>query len=66
MPNTPKHDTVIDAYPTDYYLLEYDAHGDSLQTIPKDVLHRRPLGRLTSDELPVLDRALRHALGILS
>jgi mRNA interferase MazF len=40
------------------------ANCDSLQTIPKDLLRRRPLGRLTSDELPALDRALRYALGI--
>lgn len=42
------------------------ANCDSLQTIPKDVLRPRPLGRLASSELPVLDRALRYALGILS
>jgi mRNA interferase MazF len=40
------------------------ANCDSLQTIPKDVLRPRPLGRLTTDELPALDRALRYALGI--
>jgi mRNA interferase MazF len=40
------------------------ANCDSLQTIPKDALRRRPLGRLTADELPVLDRALRFSLGI--
>ena len=40
------------------------ASCDSLQTIPKDLLRKRPLGRLTSDELPALDRALRFALGI--
>jgi mRNA interferase MazF len=39
------------------------ANCDSLQTIPKDAL-RRPLGGLTSDELPALDRALRFSLGI--
>jgi mRNA interferase MazF len=37
---------------------------DSLQTIPKDALRRRPVGRLSTDELPSLDRALRYALGI--
>ena len=40
------------------------ANCDSLQTIPKDVLRRRRLGRLSTDELPALDRALRFALGI--
>ena len=40
------------------------ANCDSLQTIPKDALRRRPLGRLGPDELPALDRALRFALGI--
>jgi mRNA interferase MazF len=40
------------------------ANCDSLQTIPKHLLRRRPLGRLTTDELPALDRALRYALGI--
>jgi mRNA interferase MazF len=40
------------------------ANCDSLQTIPKDLLRRRPLGRLTAGELPALDRALRFALGI--
>jgi mRNA interferase MazF len=40
------------------------ANCDSLQTIPKDALRRRPLGRLTNDEMPELDRALRFALGI--
>ena len=40
------------------------ANCDSLQTIPKDALRRRPLGRLRTDELPALDRALRFALGI--
>ena len=40
------------------------ANCDSLQTIPKSALRRRPLGRLTADELPVLDRALRFSLGI--
>jgi mRNA interferase MazF len=40
------------------------ANCDSLQTISKSALHRKPLGFLTVDELPVLDRALRFALGI--
>ena len=40
------------------------ANCDSLQTIPKDALRRRPIGTLRSDELPVLDEALRFALGI--
>lgn len=40
------------------------ANCDSLQTIPKDVLRRSPLGSLGADELPGLDRALRFALGI--
>ena len=40
------------------------ANCDSLQTIPKDSLRRRPVGRLGTDELPALDRALRYALGI--
>jgi mRNA-degrading endonuclease toxin of MazEF toxin-antitoxin module len=40
------------------------ANCDSLQTIPKEALRRRPLGRLSTDELPALDRALRFALGI--
>ena len=40
------------------------ANCDSLRTIPKDALHRRPLGRLSAEELPALDRALRFALGI--
>ena len=39
---------------------------DSLQTIPKDALSARPIGSLTPEELPVLDRALRYALGIRS
>ncbi len=39
------------------------ANCDSLQTIPKAALRRR-LGRLTTDEMPELDRALRFALGI--
>ena len=40
------------------------ANCDSLQTIPRDALHRRAVGRLDADELPTLDRALRFALGI--
>ena len=40
------------------------ANCDSLQTIPKESLRPRPIGRLRTDELPVLDRALRYALGI--
>ena len=40
------------------------ANCDALQTIPKNSLRSRPLGRLTSDELPVLDGALRFSLGI--
>ena len=40
------------------------ANCDSLQTIPKDVLGRRAIGTLSTDELPALDRALRFALGI--
>jgi mRNA interferase MazF len=40
------------------------ANCDSLQTIPKDAVRRRPLGRLSADERPALDRALRFALGI--
>ncbi len=40
------------------------ANCDSLQTIPKDALRKRPLGRLATDELPALDRALRFSLGI--
>jgi mRNA interferase MazF len=42
------------------------ANCDSLQTIPKDVLRPRAIGRLATDELPALDRALRYALGIRS
>jgi mRNA interferase MazF len=40
------------------------ANCDSLQTIPKHALRRRPVGRLGAGELPALDRALRFALGI--
>jgi len=42
------------------------ASCDSLQTIPKDVLRPRPVGRLRADQLPALDRALRYALGIIA
>ncbi len=40
------------------------ANCDSLMTIPKEALRRRILGVLSPEELPVLDRALRYALGI--
>lgn len=40
------------------------ANCDSLQTIPKNAVGKGPIGRLTADELPELDRALRFALGI--
>jgi mRNA interferase MazF len=40
------------------------ASCDSLQTIPKALLGSRPVGTLTTDELPTLDRALRFALDI--
>jgi mRNA interferase MazF len=40
------------------------ANCDSLQTIPRSALRRKPVGALTVDELPELDRALRFALGI--
>jgi mRNA interferase MazF len=40
------------------------ANCDSLQTIPRSSLHRKPIGALTVGELPQLDRALRFALGI--
>ena len=40
------------------------ANCDSLQTVPKDALRRRPLGRLGPDDIHALDRALRSALGI--
>jgi mRNA interferase MazF len=40
------------------------ANCDSLQTIPKHALRRRPIGHLEPEELLVLDRALRFALGI--
>lgn len=40
------------------------ANCDSLQTIPKQALLPRCLGRLDASELPVLDRALSWALGI--
>jgi mRNA interferase MazF len=42
------------------------ANCDSLQTIPKESLRRKSIGRLAPDELPALDRALRFALGIKS
>jgi mRNA interferase MazF len=42
------------------------ANCDSLQTIPKSTLGRRPMGRLAVRELLVLDRALCYALGIRS
>lgn len=42
------------------------ANCDSLQTVPKAALRGRAVGRLTTDELPELDRALRYALGIKS
>jgi mRNA interferase MazF len=40
------------------------ANCDSLQTIPKEALRPRLLGRLAAGELPALDRALRFSLGI--
>jgi mRNA interferase MazF len=40
------------------------ANCDTLQTIPKTMLGRRPIGSLSPRELPELDRALRYALGI--
>jgi mRNA interferase MazF len=40
------------------------ANCDSLQTIPKSALRSRPIGGLSVDELPELDRALRFAFGI--
>jgi mRNA interferase MazF len=40
------------------------ASCDSLQTIPRELLGSRPIGSLSSAELPALDRALRFALGI--
>lgn len=40
------------------------ANCDTLQTIPKASLGRRPMGRLAVPELPALDRSLRYALGI--
>lgn len=42
------------------------ANCDSLQTIPKASLSRRPIGQLAVRELLALDRALRYALGIRS
>ena len=40
------------------------ANCDSLQTIPKELLRPRAVGRLRTEEMPLLDRALRYALGI--
>jgi len=40
------------------------ASCDSLQTIPKELLGPRPIGSLSTGELPALDRALRFGLGI--
>lgn len=40
------------------------ANCDSLHTIPKASLSRRPMGRLAMREMLGLDRALRFALGI--
>lgn len=40
------------------------ASCDSLQTIPKDALRPRRVGRLRPDDLRKLDLALRYALGI--
>ena len=37
---------------------------DSLQTIPKEALRGKRVGRLDADGLAALDRALRFALGI--
>jgi mRNA interferase MazF len=42
------------------------ANCDSLQTIPKDALRQKAIGRLAEDELAALDRALGFALGIAS
>jgi mRNA interferase MazF len=42
------------------------ANCDSLQTIPREAIRRRPIGRLAREELLMLDRALRFALGIRS
>jgi mRNA interferase MazF len=42
------------------------ASCDSLQTIRQAALGPRPIGGLSPDELPQLDRALRFALGIRS
>ncbi len=42
------------------------ANCDSLQTIPIEALRRKAIGRLSPDELPALDRALRFALDIKS
>lgn len=40
------------------------ANCDSLQTIPKSALARKPVGELATGELPALDAALRFALEI--
>jgi mRNA interferase MazF len=42
------------------------ANCDSLQTIPKHALARRPVGSLSPDELRALDAALKFALEIRS
>jgi len=42
------------------------ADCDSLQTIPKNTLGPRAIGRLEPDEVAALDRALRFALEIRS
>lgn len=42
------------------------ANCDSLQTIPIEALRRKAIGRLSPDELPALDKALRFALDIKS
>jgi len=41
-----------------------EKHRRTGQTIPKHAVRKGPIGRLTTDELPQLDRALRFALGI--
>jgi mRNA interferase MazF len=40
------------------------ANCDTLQTVPRSLLGRRPVGSLTPRELVELDGALRYALGI--
>jgi mRNA-degrading endonuclease toxin of MazEF toxin-antitoxin module len=42
------------------------ANCDVLQTVPKALLGRTPIGRLSPLELIELDGALRYALGIAS